>query len=220
MSAWLSWSSGKDSAWALHVARQQGVAVSGLLTTVNEAFERVAMHGVREEILRAQAAAAGLPIHVVKLPWPCSNEIYEERMEVAIEVARAAGVTQMIFGDLFLEDIRRYREDKLRPTGIDPLFPLWGRATHALAEEMIEGGLEAFIATLDPKRLEPSLACHRFDRALLSALPADVDPCFENGEAHTCVVAGPMFDRRIDVEVGERVSRDGFVYADLVLRGS
>lgn len=214
--AWLSWSSGKDAAWSLHVARQRGeVEIVGLLTTLNEHFDRVAMHGVRRELLEAQARATGLPLHVVPLPWPCTNEDYEARMARACEVARDAGVTRMVFGDLFLPDVRQYREAKLAGTGIEPVFPLWGIPTDALAREMIEGGLGAHIATLDPRLVPRELAGARWDRSL-DALPAGVDPCGERGELHTLVVEGPMLSAPIDVRVGEIVERDGFVYADLI----
>lgn len=216
--AWVSWSSGKDAAWALHVARAEGeLEIAGLLTTVNEAFDRVAMHGVRRELLEAQAQAVGLPIHVVPLPFPCSNEAYEARMRTAIEAARAAGVTRMIFGDVFLEDVRRYRESRLEGTGIAPVFPLWGRPTGPLAREMIDAGVRAHIATLDPARVPRELAGRVVDHSLLDALPPGVDPCFENGELHTFVAAGPMLSRAIPVRAGAIVARDGFVYADLVL---
>ncbi|MDQ3036795.1 MAG: adenine nucleotide alpha hydrolase [Myxococcota bacterium] len=217
--AWVSWSSGKDAAWALHVARARGeVEIVGLLTTVNEAFDRVAMHGVRRELLIAQAEATGLPVHVVPLPWPCSNERYEERMKAAITTAREAGVTQMIFGDLFLEDVRRYREEKLAGTGIEPIFPLWGEPTDALARTMIDAGVRAHVVTLDPTTVPRALAGRVLDRALLDALPEGVDPCGENGELHTFVSAGPMLARDIAVRLGEIVEREGFVYADLLPR--
>lgn len=216
--AWVSWSSGKDAAWALHVARMQGeLEITGLLTTLNEHFERVAMHGVRRELLDAQAESVALPMHVVPLPWPCSNEQYEVRMREALEAARAAGVTRMIFGDLFLEDVRRYRESRLEGTGIAPVFPLWGEPTDRLAREMVDAGVRAYVATLDPKRVPRELAGQVIDHALLDALPAGVDPCGENGEMHTFVAAGPMLSRAIPVRTGEIVEREGFVYADLLL---
>ena len=215
--AWVSWSSGKDAAWALHVARaRREVEVVGLLTTVNEAVDRVAMHGVRRELLLAQAEATGLPVHVVHLPFPCTNEAYEARMRDAIAAARAQGVTQMIFGDLFLEDIRAYREEKLAGTGIAPSFPLWHAPTGALAREMIDAGVRAHVVTLDPRRLDRRFAGRVLDRALLDELPPDVDPCGENGELHTFVSRGPMLTREIPVQVGEIVERDGFVYCDLL----
>jgi uncharacterized protein (TIGR00290 family) len=216
--ALIAWSSGKDSAWALHEARREGrYDIVGALTTVNETFGRVAMHGVREAVLRAQCDAAGLPPVIVHIPWPCSNEIYEAAMARAMDEAKAAGITHIIFGDLFLEDIRAYREDKLAPLGITPVFPLWLRPTAALAREMIAGGLEARVATVDLKKLPASFAGRAFDAALLDDLPAGIDPCAENGEFHTCVTAGPMFRHAIAVRVGETVERDGFAYADLVI---
>jgi uncharacterized protein (TIGR00290 family) len=216
----LSWSSGKDSAWALHVLRGAGeVEVVGLLTTLNEAFDRVAMHAVRREVLEAQARAAGLPLVQVPIPWPCSNEQYEAAMAAALDRARAEWrITHAAFGDLFLEEIRAYREEKLRPTGLTPLFPLWRRPTGLLARQMVDGGLRAVITCVDPRRLSPSYAGRSFDTALLEKLPAGVDPCGENGEFHTLAVAGPMFSAALAVEVGEVVERDGFVFADVVFR--
>lgn len=215
--AWVSWSSGKDAAWALHVARARGeVEVVGLLTTLNEAFDRVAMHGVRRELLRAQAAATGLPVHEVELPWPCSNEQYEERMRGGVAAARDAGVSQMIFGDLFLEDVRAYRETRLAGTGIEPTFPLWKMPTDQLAREMIDAGVRAHLVTIDPRKVPREVAGRVLDHALLAELPAGVDPCGENGEFHTLVTAGPMLSRAIPVRRGEVVERDGFVYADVL----
>lgn len=213
--AFLSWSSGKDSAWALHVLRQQGeLEIVGLLTTLNEAFDRVAMHAVRSELLRAQADAADLPLYEVPLPWPCSNAEYEARMAKAVSQARERGVTAMAFGDLFLEDVRQYRVDKLAGTGIRPVFPLWGLPTAELARSMLDGGLEARLTCVDPRQLSPSFAGRAFDTELLRALPASVDPCGERGEFHTFAHAGPMFRRRVPLEPGEVVERDGFVFAD------
>ena len=211
----MSWSSGKDSAWALHVLRRDGLAVAGLLTSINESADRVSMHGVRTEILRAQAAAAGLPLTVIPLPWPCTNAVYEARMHAAVDGAVADGFTHVAFGDLFLEDVRRYREERLEGTGLAPLFPLWGVPTRALAREMVAGGIRARISTLDPRVMPRELIGAEFDEALLAALPADVDPCAERGEFHTCVTAGPMFSAPIAVEAGEVVERDGFVFGDL-----
>ena len=217
----LSWSTGKDSAWALWVLRRQHPeAVAGLLTTTNEAFDRVAMHAVRRELLHAQAAAAGLPLTVVPLPWPCSNEEYERRMAVAIAGFVDAGFTHVAFGDLFLEDVRRYREERLAGSGLEPLFPLWKtHTTAALAREMIAAGLEARLTCVDSRRLERSFAGRPFDAALLDALPHGVDPCGENGEFHTFACAGPMFRQPIDLKIGEVVDRDGFVFADLLPPG-
>ncbi len=214
----LSWSSGKDSAWALHVLHRDGIGeVGGLLTSLNESAGRVSMHGVREEILRAQAAAAGLPLFTIPLPWPCTNEIYEQRLRSAVERAVADGFTHVAFGDLFLEDVRKYREDRLEGTGLAPLFPLWGQPTPVLAREMMAGGLKARISTLDPRVMPRELIGAEFDGSLLERLPATVDPCAERGEFHTCATAGPMFSRPIDVTTGEIVEREGFVYGDLVL---
>lgn len=203
----------------LHRLRQaHPEAVRGLLTTTNEAFDRVAMHGVRREILEAQARAAGLPLHVVPLPWPCSNEEYERRLGAAVARAVAAGFTHVAFGDLFLEDVRRYREDRLAGTGLTPLFPLWKTSSSAdLARTMVAGGLQARLSTVDPRVLDAAFAGRAFDASLLAALPAAVDPCGERGEFHSCVTAGPMFTRAIDVVVGQIVVRDGFAFADLRL---
>ena len=215
--ALIAWSSGKDSAWALHEARRAGdFDVLGALTTVSETFGRVSMHGVREELLHAQLEAADLPATVVNIPYPCSNEIYERKMAAAMADAKAAGVTHVIFGDLFLEDVRAYRERQLAGTGITPVFPVWGRPTAELAREMIDAGVEAHLSTVDLKKLPASFAGRRFDLDLLGALPAGADPCGENGEFHSFVSAGPMLKRRIAVKVGETVEREGFAYADLL----
>jgi uncharacterized protein (TIGR00290 family) len=216
--ALIAWSSGKDSAWALHEVRRAGnYDVIGALTTLTETFDRVSMHGVRAEILRAQCAAAGLAQVIAPIPYPCPNEVYEARMADALARARADGVTHVIFGDLFLQDVRAYREQKLAGTGIAPVFPLWQRPTDALAREMIAAGLETYLVTVDLKRLAKNFAGRRFDAALLADLPPGTDPCGENGEFHTCAVAGPMFARRIAVTGGATVERDGFAYADLRL---
>jgi len=214
----LSWSSGKDAAWALHRLRRAcEVEVVGLLTTLNAEFDRVAMHAVRRTLLEAQAAAAGLPLLQVPLPWPCSNEVYEAAMARALAEARETwGVTHIAFGDLFLEEVRAYRERQLEGTGLTPLFPLWGLPTRTLAQEMIAGGLEVRLTCVDPKRLPTSFAGRAFDAALLQDLPPDVDPCGEAGEFHTFAHAGPMFARPVSVTLGEIVTRDGFVFADLL----
>jgi uncharacterized protein (TIGR00290 family) len=215
--ALIAWSSGKDSAWALHEVRRAGdFDVVGALTTVTDAFGRVSMHGVREELLVAQLAAAGLPAVTVRIPYPCPNEIYEREMAVAVAAAVARGVTHIIFGDLFLEDIRAYREAKLAGSGIAPVFPLWQRPTAQLARAMIDGGVEAHLAVVDLKKLPASFAGRRFDASLLDALPAGADPCGENGEFHSFVSGGPMLSRKISVRVGETVERDGFAFADLL----
>ena len=216
---WLAWSSGKDCAWALHVLREQSdVEVVGLLTTLNESVDRVAMHAVRRTLLDAQASAAGLPLRPVYLPWPCSNEEYERRMLEVIAQARQAGVTHMAFGDLMLEDIRDYRIRQLSGTGIEPLFPLWKPAggTAALAKQMIQGGVKAVLTCVDPKQLAVSFIGRSYDKVFLSELPAAVDPCGEHGEFHTFCFDGPMFAHAIPVQVGEIVSRDGFYFADVM----
>jgi uncharacterized protein (TIGR00290 family) len=216
--ALIAWSSGKDSAWALHLARLVGdYDIVGALTTVTDTFGRVSIHGVREELLKAQLEAAGLPATIVRIPYPCSNEIYEARMAAAMQDAIAAGVTHVIFGDLFLRDIRDYREAKLKPVGVTPVFPVWELPTDALARDMIAGGVEAYLATVDLKKLPASFAGRRFELQLLADLPAGVDPCGENGEFHTFVAAGPMMQGRVAVRVGAMVERDGYAYADLVM---
>ena len=213
----MSWSSGKDSALALHEVRSgDEVDVIGLVTTVNSTVDRVAMHAVRRVLLEAQADALGLPLHVVDLPWPSANELYEQRMSAAVEVARQSGVKSIVFGDLFLEDVRAYRLAMLDGTGITPLFPLWGRATNGLAQEMLVQGVKAVITCVDPAQAPRSIAGRWYDEALLSELPPDIDPCGEKGEFHTFVVDGPGFAHPLDVGVGEVVERDGFVFADVV----
>jgi uncharacterized protein (TIGR00290 family) len=215
--AWLAWSSGKDSAWALHTVRQDGeFDVVALLTTVNCTHGRVAMHAVRESLLEIQAAAAGLTLVKVPIPSPCSNDVYEQAMSEAMTQARAAGVQHVIFGDLFLEDVRAYRERQLARCGMIPIFPLWGRETRQLAEDMLAGGLSAFLTCVDPRQLDSTFAGRRFDANLLAELPRSVDPCGENGEFHTFANAGPMFRAELPVTVGEIVDRDGFVFADLL----
>lgn len=213
----MSWSSGKDSTLALHEARSCGeVEVTGLLTTVNSTAGRVAMHAVRRELLAAQAAALGFPLHVVELPWPCPNSVYEQRMSAAVDTARQQGVEQMVFGDLFLEDIRAYREAQLAGTGITPFFPLWQRPTAHLARQMIACGIRAVITCVDPSQAPASLAGRWYDEALLQALPGGVDPCGENGEFHTFVTDGPGFAHPLEVRIGETVERDGFVFTDVL----
>lgn len=215
--AWVSWSSGKDSALALHeTLAADEVDVVGLLTTVNTTANRVAMHAVRRELLDAQAAALGLPLHVVELPWPCSNEVYEQQMRTALAVARDVGVTQVVFGDLFLEDIRAYRETALAGSGITPTFPLWGRPTDEVAARILEVGIRAVLTCVDPRQLSADLCGRWYDETLLAELPAGVDPCGENGEFHSFVAASPDFDRSITVEVDVVVERDGFVFADVL----
>lgn len=216
--ALVSWSSGKDSAWALHLAQSHAnLEVVGLLTTVNQQFDRVAMHGTRRTVLEAQAAAAGLPLDAVPLPWPCSNTEYECAMQAACDRAAADGIEVIVFGDLFLREIRAYREKQLAGTHLSPWFPLWDMPTAALAREMIAGGLRAKLVCVDPKKLDGSFAGRDFDEKLLRELPAEIDPCGENGEFHTCVYAGPMFKEVVGVRCGEVVQRDGFVYADVMV---
>jgi uncharacterized protein (TIGR00290 family) len=213
---WLSWSSGKDSAWALHVLRQQDAyEICGLLTTINETAERVAMHAVREALLEKQAAAAGLPLIKVPIPYPCPNDVYEAAMARAMDRAKAERISVMAFGDLFLEDVRNYRIEKLAPTGIEPVFPIWGLETPALAREMVAAGLRAHVTCVDPKQLDPKFAGRTFDATFLDDLPDGVDPCGENGEFHSFAYAGPMFGAPIAVTPGAVVERDGFVFADL-----
>ena len=213
----IAWSSGKDSAWALHETRVIGkFEIAGALTTVTDTFNRVSMHGVREELLRVQLDAAGLHPITIRIPYPCPNDIYERKMAEAIAAARASGVTYMIFGDLYLDDVRAYRERQLSGTGIVPVFPLWGRPTRALAHDMIGAGTEAHICTVDLKKLPASFAGRRFDRVLLEALPEGIDPCGENGEFHSFVSGGPMLSRKVAVKTGETIERDGFAYTDLL----
>jgi len=213
--ALIAWSSGKDSAWALHEARRD-YSIVGALTTVTDAFNRVSMHGVREELLRAQLAAAGLPAIIVRIPFPCPNEIYEREMAKAMNEAKANGVTHVIFGDLFLEDIRAYREARLKDVGLTPAFPLWLRSTAQLAREMIAAGVEAHLSVVDLKKLPAAFAGRRFNDQLLIDLPDGADPCGENGEFHSFVSAGPMLNRKIPVRVGDTVEREGFAFADLL----
>lgn len=214
----LSWSSGKDSAWSLHVLRQNTeVEVVGLLTTINSHFQRVAMHATRYELLKAQAAAARLPLWEVPLPWPCSNEVYEKAMAAACSSAVQQGISGIAFGDLFLEDVRRYREDRLRGTGLDPLFPIWGCNTRELLTEMLDAGLRARIVCVDPSKLPAGFAGCDLDHEIVTRMPEGIDPCAENGEFHTFAYAGPMFYEPIPIEAGEIVTRDGFVFADVLL---
>ena len=202
----------------LHVLRAEGIGEPGaLLTTVNEAARRVAMHAVRTEVLQAQADAAGLPLMTVNIPYPCPNDVYEARMSAAIANARAEGFTHVAFGDLFLEDVRSYREDRMKGTGLTPIFPLWLRPTDTLARHMLEGGLEAYLTCVDPRVVPASLAGRRFDARLLSDLPPGTDPCGERGEFHTCAYAGPMFNGRVPVDTGMTVERDGYVFTDVTL---
>jgi len=213
----LSWSSGKDSAWSLHVLRtRQDAEVVGLLTTINEAYSRVAMHAVRVELLEAQAKAVGLPLWKIPIPSPCSNAEYEAAMLAAIQRAKAEAIDTFAFGDLFLEEIRRYREECLRGTGISPLFPIWASPTRELVREMIDAGLRARVTCVDPKQLPASFVGREFDAQFLADLPPNVDPCGERGEFHTFAYDGPMFRYPVPVQLGEIVEREGFVFADLL----
>jgi uncharacterized protein (TIGR00290 family) len=214
----LSWSSGKDSAWALHALQQQYPgAVAGLLTTINETVQRAAMHAVRRDVLEAQARAAGQPLRIVPIPDPCSNDEYEARMRVCAAEAVAEGFSHIAFGDLFLEDVRRYRERLFADSGLTPLFPLWLMPTPRLAADMIAGGLRARVACVDTRILDAAFAGREFDASLLAALPRGVDPCGEKGEFHTCVYDGPMFSRVVPIETGEMVRREPFAWRDFVL---
>jgi uncharacterized protein (TIGR00290 family) len=214
----LSWSSGKDSAWCLHVLRQRNdFEIAGLLTTLNEEFDRVAMHGTRRSVLDAQARAADLPLWVIPLPWPCSNEIYESRMLEACARAMNDEIDAVAFGDLFLEDVRAYRVAQMKATGMEPLFPLWNIPTDQLAHEMIAGGLRSKLTCVDTKQLSADFVGRDFDEELLSALPASVDPCGERGEFHTCVYDGPMFKAPIALQAGDKVMREQFSYADFAV---
>jgi len=213
---WVSWSTGKDSAWTVQqLLNDSSTDLCGLLCTINSAFNRVAMHAVRVELVRLQAAALGLELKLVDLPWPCSNEDYERAMSVVMADLERDGVERLAFGDLFLEDVRDYRISQLEGVGIEPVFPLWGQPTRELAEDMISNGLRAVITCVDPKQMSTEFAGCQFDRKLLSQLPDSVDPCGENGEFHTFVYAGPMFSRAIDIELGDQVTRDGFCFADV-----
>ncbi len=214
----VSWSSGKDSAWMVHVLRQRGdVQIAGLLTTINESARRVAMHAVRVDVVQAQADALGLPLWMIPIPSPCPNEVYEQAMGEAVTRAVGEGFTHVAFGDLFLEDVRRYREERLAGTGLTPLFPLFGSDTAALAGRMIAGGLRARITCLNPKVIDRGFAGREFDAALLAELSPAIDPCGERGEFHTCAYAGPMFSHELPIETGVTVERDGFVFTDLVM---
>lgn len=213
----LSWSSGKDSAWCLHRLRQnQEYKVVGLLTTFNEVAGRVAMHAVRQELVEQQAAAAGLPLWAVPLPWPCPNEDYESLMAQVCSKAVAQGIHGIAFGDLFLEDVRAYREKQMQGSGLQPIFPLWGLPTRDLAEEMIRGGMRAKLTCIDARVLDASFAGCEFDETLLAALPLGVDPCGERGEFHSFVYAGPMLSAEINISVGKKVTQEHFVFADLI----
>jgi uncharacterized protein (TIGR00290 family) len=213
----LAWSSGKDSAWALHVLRQQNqYEIAGLMTTFNAAFDRVAMHSTRRALVEMQAEAAGLPLIAAPIPWPCSNVDYESAMKRVCDQALAQGITAIAFGDLFLADVRAYRERQLKDTGLEPLFPIWGIPTQPLAQEMISAGLRAKLVCVDPKQISPNFIGREFDQTFLHDLPAGVDPCGENGEFHSFVYTGPMFSREIAIVTGEKVQRDGFWFCDVL----
>jgi uncharacterized protein (TIGR00290 family) len=213
----LSWSSGKDSAWSLHVLRQRGeYEVAGLLTTFNTEADRVAMHAVRRELVERQAAAAGLPLWAVPLPWPCSNQQYETLMAATCAKAVAEGIEGVAFGDLFLEDVRAYREKQMKVTGLEPIFPVWGLPTRELAREMIAAGLRAKLTCIDTRNLDRRFAGGEFDDELLADLPVEVDPCGERGEFHSFVYAGPMLNATVPVKTGKTVIREQFVFTDLV----
>ena len=211
----MSWSSGKDSTFALQSV-EPGVEVAGLLVTVNESADRVAMHAVRRSLLEQQAERLALPLHVVAIPSPCPNDVYEARMGEAMDVAAGEGVQAVVFGDLFLEDVRLYREQALAPTGIVPVFPLWSRPTDVLAREIVRCGIRAVLTCVDPAQLSPSFVGRPYDEELLHDLPADVDPCGERGEFHTFVWDAPSFSSPIPIRTGERVTRDGFVFCDVL----
>jgi uncharacterized protein (TIGR00290 family) len=213
----MSWSSGKDSAFALHVVRTEcAVDVRALLVTVNAEADRIAMHAVRRSLLEVQAERLGLPLHIVEIPWPCPNDVYEDRMATAVTAAREADVERLVFGDLFLEDIRAYREAKLANSGISPMFPLWGSRTDLLARDMLNAGVKAVLTCVDPAVLPAEFVGRSFDETLLAQLPAGVDPCGERGEFHTFVWDAPGFSSPIDIDIGEIVTRDGFVFCDVL----
>jgi uncharacterized protein (TIGR00290 family) len=213
----LSWSSGKDSAWALHVLRQQAqYEIAGLMTTFNAAFDRVAMHSTRRALVEMQAKAAGLPLMAAPIPWPCSNADYESAMKRVCDQALGQGITAIAFGDLFLTDVRAYRERQLKDTGLEPLFPIWEIPTQALAQEMISAGLRAKLVCVDPKQISSSFVGRDFDQSFLHDLPTGADSCGENGEFHSFVYAGPMFSHEIAIVTGEKVERDGFWFCDVL----
>jgi uncharacterized protein (TIGR00290 family) len=212
----MSWSSGKDSAWALYKLQQEPeIDVVGLFCTVNKEFNRVAMHAVRIELLQRQAMSIGLPLEIIEIPYPCSNDTYEEIMDIFVEKANKANIEHFAFGDLFLEDVRNYREDKLKGTGITPIFPLWNIPTDKLSREMIDSGLRAVITCIDPKQIPKEFVGKEFDESFLDSLPETIDPCGEKGEFHSFVFDGPMFKEHLEISLGDVVLRDGFVFIDV-----
>lgn len=217
----LSWSSGKDSAWTLYTLQQRrDVELLGLVTTVNQTHQRVAMHAVRLVLLKQQAAAANLPLHIINIPHPCSNENYNQAMDGFFDSIQQIGATHMAFGDLFLEDIRQYREENLKGTGLTPMFPLWLEPTEKLAQKMIDAGLKTRITCIDPNKLSANFAGREFNQQFLDDLPDGIDPCGENGEFHSFTYAGPMFKKPINISTGDVVEREGFIFADLQPEGS
>ena len=212
----MSWSSGKDSAWALYkLQRNPEIDLAGLFCTVNKAFNRAAMHAVRVELLQRQAESIGLPLEIIEIPYPCSNDAYEEIMTLFVEKAKKNNIEHFAFGDLFLEDVRNYREEKLKGTGITPIFPIWGIPTDKLSREMISSGLRAVITCIDPKQIPNDFVGKEYNESFLNDIPEGVDPCGENGEFHSFVFYGPMFEEQIEISFGDVVHRDGFVFMDI-----
>ncbi|RMF95412.1 MAG: adenine nucleotide alpha hydrolase [Candidatus Schekmanbacteria bacterium] len=217
----LSWSSGKDSAWALYKLQQDPeIDLVGIFSTVNKKFNRIAMHGVKVELLYLQAECIGLPLQLIEIPYPCSNEEYEEKMARFVEKSKQNKIDCFAFGDLFLEDIRKYREEKLKGTGIAPIFPIWGIPTDKLSEEMINKGLKAVITCVDPKQISETFIGRSYDKSFLNNIPKDIDPCGENGEFHSFAYGGPMFEKDMKISVGKIVRRDGFVFVDVSAKGN
>ncbi len=215
----MSWSSGKDSAWALYKLQQDPtINLAGLFCTVNKEFDRVAMHGVRVELLQKQANSIGLPLEIIEIPYPCSNDDYETIMGEFVARVKGDDVECFAFGDLFLEDVRNYRVEKLAGSDIEPIFPIWGAPTEELSREMIDSGLRTVITCVDPRKIPEDFSGKEFTHDFLDSLPEGTDPCGENGEFHSFVFDGPMFKEQIDIVVGEVVTRDNFVFADVMLR--
>ena len=213
----MSWSSGKDCAWAFYKLQQNPeIDIDGLFSTVNSEFNRVAMHAVRVELLQQQAKCIGLPLEIIEIPYPCSNELYEEIMARFVETSKKANIENIAFGDLYLEDVRNYREEKLNGTGITPIFPIWGIPTNQLSKEMIGSGLRAVITCVDPKQIPKEFIGREYNESFLNDLPEGVDPCGENGEFHSFVFDGPMFNKHMEISLGNVVHRDGFVFIDVV----